>query len=366
MQGQSTAARTLDRRALNRALLARQLLLARRRMPAARAIEHLVGLQAQLPEAPYLALWSRLDGFRPEDVARLIADRKAVRLAMMRSTVHLVTARDCLALRPVLQPVQERSFYVASPFGRNVKGMNTRALVGAARALLDERPRTIAELGKLLGARWPDRDPTSLAYAIRCLVPLVQIPPRGLWRRGGLAVCAAAETWLGRPLADDRAPEPMLRRYLAAFGPASVRDMQTWSGLAGLDQAVAGMGLRVFHDEKGRALYDLPRAPRPDGDVPAPPRLLPDFDNALLSHADRTRIISDEHRLEALIGKPTFLVDGFVAGTWKVARAKTSARLSLAPLRPLAKRDAAAVAAEAERLLAFTAADVPQRTVRFV
>jgi hypothetical protein len=355
----------LDARALNRALLERQLLLARRKMTAARAIEHLVGMQAQVPESPYFALWARLDGFRPEELSRLIERRGAVRLAMMRSTIHLVTARDCLSLRSVLQPVQERSFLVGSPFGRKVAGLDMRALADAGRALLEERPRTIADLAKALGARWPDRDATSLGYAIRYLVPMVQIPPRGVWGRGGLPVCTTAEAWLGRPLARARAPGPMIRRYLAAFGPATVSDIQAWSGLARLQPALDRMRLRVCRDRRNRTLYDLPRAPRPSPDVPAPARLLPDYDNALLAHDDRARILPDDRRREGLIGKPTFLVDGFVAGTWKLVRGKKAAHLVLAPFARLAKQDRAALEAEAERLFAFAASGVEDCDVRW-
>jgi hypothetical protein len=242
--------------------------------------------------------------------------------------------------------------------------MDVGALLAAGRALLEERPRTIAELSKLLAARWPDRDAASLGYAIRYLVPTVQIPPRGLWGRGGLPVCTTAEAWLGRPLAPSRGAAGMIRRYLAAFGPATVRDAQAWSGLANLQPIVDRMRLRVLADDKGRTLYDLPRAPRPAPDTPAPPRFLPDFDNALLAHADRARILPDDDRREQLIGKPTFLVDGFVRGTWKLARLKTRAVLTVTPSERLPRKEVAPLRAEAARLLVFVAPDARAREVR--
>jgi hypothetical protein len=253
---------TLGPRALNRALLARQLLLARQRRTAREALEHLVGMQAQTPESPYYGLWSRLEGFQPAELADLIQRRRAVRLALMRSTIHLVTARDCLALRPVLEPVQQRNFLIGSPYGRRLAGMDLAALVRAGRALLQESPRTVAELSALLRRRWPGRDGQAMAYAIRNSLAVVQVPPRGLWGEGGLARGTTAEHWLGRPLETARAPDRLLLRYLAAFGPASVRDMQAWSGLQALQEIVQRLRrrLRVFRDEKGTELFDLPRS----------------------------------------------------------------------------------------------------------
>src|SRR5258708_5949278 len=193
----------LSSRALNRALLERQLLLRRAPLAAAATIERLVGMQAQVPNSPYVGLWTRLEGFQPGELAALIEGRQAVRIALMRSTIHLVTAGDCLALRPLLRPVLERSLTSGHTWGRHLVGLDLAQLVAAARALLDERPLTTAELGRLLHERFPDRDATSLAYATRDLVPLVQVPPRGVWGSSGQTRLAAAETWLGRPLAPD-------------------------------------------------------------------------------------------------------------------------------------------------------------------
>jgi hypothetical protein len=361
----------LSRRALNRALLERQLLLRRVTMPAAGAIEHLVGMQAQVPRDPYIALWARLEGFQPDELSRLIADREAVRVGLLRTTIHLVTARDCLCLWPVLQPVQERGFQSGSPFGRNLVGMDVGEVLAAGRAILEERPRTIAALRASLAERWPDRDPASLAYAIRYLVPIVQLPPRGLWGISGQPTWTTVEAWLGRPLDDDPAPDRLILRYLAAFGPASVADMRTWSWLTGLRDVVERLlpQLRTFRDERGRELFDLPDAPRPDPDTPAPARFLPEYDNVGLSHDDRTRVIPEETRFLSFPGSGGFpgsvLIDGFLGATWRLTREDGRATLVVMPFGPLGGADRSAVADEGARLLAFAAADAQDRDVRF-
>jgi hypothetical protein len=355
----------LDRRALNRALLARQMLLARLNLPAEEAIERLVGLQAQSANAPYLGLWTRLAGFRQDELSRLIEERRAVRLALQRSTIHLVTARDCLALRPVVQPALDRG--LQGSFGRHLVGLSATdraALLAAGRALVEERPRTWSELGEHLAERFPGRDPEALANAIRTWAPLVQVPPRGLWGSSGPAAHTTAESWLGRPLDPAPSLEALLLRYLAAFGPATVRDMQTWSGLTRLAETVERLRprLEIFRDENGHELFDLPDAPRPAAETPAPPRFLPEYDNLLLSHADRTRVIADAHR-SAVFTQGAFLIDGFVRGTWKIARQRKSAILRILPFRKLAKKDAAALAREGERLLGFAVGEAERREV---
>ena len=210
----------LSRRALNRALLARQHLLERQAGPALAMVEHLVGLQAQAPFPPYYGLLARLDGFRPEDLAGLLVSRDVVRIALMRGTIHLVSADDALTLRPLVQPVLDRG--LASNWAKRLAGADLAAVVTAGRALTSEQPLTFAELGAALTKTWPDHPADALAQAVRALVPLVQVPPRAVWGRSGLARHTPADVWLGRPLADRPSLQVMVERYLAAFGPASV------------------------------------------------------------------------------------------------------------------------------------------------
>src|SRR6266851_8409027 len=198
-------------------------------------IEHLAGLQAQAPFPPYYGLWSRLEGFRPDDLAALIQDRQVVRIALMRGTIHLVSARDCLMLRPLIQPVLDRG---VSVLGKQLAGVDTGALAAAARVLVEEKPRTFSELGALLSDQWPDHAPTALAQGVRALVPLVQVPPRAVWGAAGQAAHTSAESWLGGSLEASPRQEHLVTRYLAAFGPATVMDMQAWSGLTRLREAV--------------------------------------------------------------------------------------------------------------------------------
>ncbi len=348
----------LTKRALNRALLHRQLLLHRVRMPAAEAIEQVVGLQAQLPQAPYVALWSRLDGFDPAELSTLIEQRDAVRIATMRATVHLHTARDCLALRPVLQPVLTRTLHSSSPYGRRIAGVEVEELLAAGRELLVEQPRTNSELGAALHERWPEHDAQSLAYGVHYQQPLVQIPPRGLWGRSGRAVLTTAPAWLGRELDPATAPDALVLRYLAAFGPASVADIRNWSGLTGLREVVERLRprLRTFAPERGRELFDVPDGPLPDPDTPAQPRFLPEYDNFFLGHDDRSRVGDDADRVRMIrstIGWQPVLIDGFIRGTWKITVRRRVAVLRIEPTRKLSKADVSAVESEGAALLAF-------------
>jgi hypothetical protein len=360
-RGWEGARDVLGPRELNRATLERQMLLRRRKLSAVEAIERLVGMQAQAPAPPYVGLWTRLEDFHPDELARLILERRAVRIALMRNTVHLVTVRDCLALHPLMQPVFDRTLYATRANRAHLEGVDTEALAAAGRALLEERPRTAKELGELLQEQWPGRDPASLARAIRHLLPLVQVPPRGVWGKSGAATHTTAEAWLGRPLDPASSLEETVLRYLGAFGPATVKDVQTWSGLTRLGEVIERLRPRLltFRDERGKELFDLPEALRPDPDTPAPPRFLPEFDNLILSHADRIRVIADEYR-KVMASKngmvpATFLVDGFVRGTWKKERSRGRATLMIEPFEPLAEEDRDALAEEGERLIRFVA-----------
>jgi Winged helix DNA-binding domain len=365
-------AEVLDRRSLNRALLERQLLLRRHPMTAQQAVEHLVGLQAQSPNPPYVGLWARLRGFRPGELGGLLTGRDAVRATLMRGTIHLVSAADCLAIRPALQPALERGVYTNATFGRHrLDGVDVGALLAFGRDLVEERPRTVAELRELLGARWPDHDPAALAQAVRGLLPMVHVPPRGVWGQSGPVALTTYEAWLGRPAADAATPDTLLLRYLAAFGPAAVADAQTWSGLTRLGEVFDRLrpGLRVFRDERGRELFDLPDAARPDADTPAPVRLVAEFDNLTLSHADRSRVIADEHRRRIAASNGMVpgmvLLDGFVRGTWRLTRRRRSATLTLQPFDRWSARDRSAASDEAAGLLAFVAAEADSVDVAF-
>jgi hypothetical protein len=346
----------LSPRALNRALLARQFLLERSDFDAVAMTEHLVGLQAQAPLAPYVGMWSRIQGFVPDDLAAPIERRDLVRATLMRGTVHLVTAADALLLRPLTGPAITRGFRGA--FGTRLTPEQTEEVLGAGRELLEEAPRTRAELRERFGERWPDRDADAMAYAVSYLLPTVQPTPRGLWGRGGRAELTLLTTWLGREL--DPAPDVdrVVLRYLAAFGPATVADAQAWSGLTGLREVFDRLApqLHRFTTADGQELYDLPDAPRPDPETPAPPRFLPEYDNVVFSHHDRSRILDAGRRIPLPPGAGartgTFLVDGRVAGTWRWE----GGAIEVAPFAELDAASAAELEAEAARLAAFLAA----------
>lgn len=344
----------LELRTLNRTLLDRQLLSQRANMGAEDAVAHLLGLQSQTPASPYPGLWTRLSGFDFAEAGRLLTERRTVRLVLMRNTVHLVTAADALRLRPWLQPMLERTFR-SSRFAQGTAGADRAAVIAYGCALLHEQPCTPSELRAHLGARFPDADPASLVNALRSWVPLAQLPPRGVWGQSGRATYGLLDDWLGEPLA---APDPagLVRRYLAAFGPASPADMQKWSGLTGLKAVFAGLDLRAYTAEDGRMLYDLPDAELADPSRPVPARFVADFDNLVLSHADRTRIVPEEYRSRVMtangIVRGTILVDGFVGGTWRFDRTRGTAAVAVTHFARLAAPDRAALTAEGMRLLA--------------
>ncbi|MFF4801346.1 winged helix DNA-binding domain-containing protein [Streptomyces sp. NPDC001351] len=466
----TATAPVLGTRALNRATLERQLLLRRSPLSAKAAVEHLLGLQAQNVKPPYYALAARLDGFTPEELSGLMADREVVRIVTMRSTIHTHTAADALTLRPLVQPARDREL---TNFRKGLAGVDLDRLAALARHLVEAEPRTMKQLREALQTEWPDADPQALAIAARCKLPLVQVTPRGLWGRSGQVALTTAEHWLGRgpaarsmppaatppsatspganppsatapdtaapgavPLAEaehgaawpsatapsaaspaaaaegrasssagapgaassaaavpgavspavtaqsagarsaasssagapaagspaaavpaSRAPavpsaDATVLRYLAAFGPASVKDMQTWAGLTRLRDVFERLRpqLVTFRDEGGVELFDLPEAPRPDAETPAPPRFLPEFDNLLLSHADRTRVVPAEYWGRSWAGNQaycTFLVDGFLAGVWKLGEGA----LVVEPFGTLGKAQRADVVEEAVRML---------------
>ena len=355
----------LGRRALNRALLARQLLARRSAMPVAQALEHLVGLQAQAPMPPYQGLWSRLEAFDPHELGRMLTEREAVRLTLMRGTVHLVTARDALRLRPLLQPAVEQ---VLGRWLAQAR-VEAAAVAPAVRALLGAAPLTARELGRRLVEQGLGEDAEAVGHAARVHAALVQVPPRGVWGRGGQARYAPLESWVGDGAAAASSTlDELFVRYLGAFGPASVRDAQNWSGLTRLSTVAERLRPRLvaFRDEDGTELFDLPDAPRPGEDAPAPAvRLLGQFDNVLLGHADRRRIVPEGLPWEPMGVRARFtnslLLHGMLGGGWWVQDETLTVRL----FRAAPKRVRDAIAEEAEGMLAFMRPGAAARAVRF-
>jgi Winged helix DNA-binding domain len=348
------SAPTLSLRQINRATLARQLLLSRAALPIPAAIEQVGHLQAQVQNPPYIGLWTRLADFQRSDLTRLMEARRVVRTAWLRSTLHLVTAEDYVRLRATLQPALSRA--LSAFFGQKAKGVDVERLVTAARAQFAEKPRTTGDLKPALLAVEPTRDPDALAYVVRTHLPLVQVPPAGTWGSGASAY-TLAEAWLGQPIAPEADLRSLVQRYLAAFGPASIQDVQAWSGLTKLREPIEALrpALRTFKTEAGDEMFDLPDAPLPDADVPAPVRFMPEYDNVVLSHADRTRLIRDVDRggifLSAARVRATLLVDGFVRGVWKIEEARGNATLKIELFQPLAAAERDEVLQEGARLL---------------
>ncbi len=248
-----------------------------------------------------------------------------------------------------------------------MNGLDLAEVEAAGRAFVEENPVTLADLGKHLQTQWPDRNADSLGQAIRALAPLVQTPPRGIWGKGGLAKCTTAESWLGQSMRDDATTDELVVRYLAGFGPATIADAQTWSGLKKLNDAFERLRpqLITFRDERGRELFDLPDAPRPDPETSAPIRFLPSWDNLLLSHADRTRVIAENHRKQIWtingIVPGTILIGGYVAGTWSIKQVKKSVSLHIEAFEALSPADRRAMEEEGERLTMFAN---PTATIR--
>jgi hypothetical protein len=354
---------TLSDRALNRATLARQLLLERADLPVLSAIEHLVGLQAQEPPDPYLALWSRLAGFRADELAELLVDRAVVRIVLMRSTIHLVTAADCLQLRPVMQPVIDAELARHPQYAPALRGLDLAPMLAFAAPLLAERPLSGRELRAALQERFPDLDAGALAAACRNKLALVQVPPRGVWGQSGQVRVTTAEAWLGRPLTDRPSVDDAVLRYLGAFGPATVADVSAWSRLTGMRAVVDRLRsrLRTFRDERGRELFDLPDAPRPDPDTSAPVRFLPEYDNVVLSHADRSRFHRDGRRPDwsgpdgRVLG--SVLHDGVLAALWQIDGRRGGRTLTVNHLPGLSSRALAAIEAEGRRMRRFAHPD---------
>jgi hypothetical protein len=358
-------AATITLGALNRATLARQLLLARAKISTVKAVEQLAGLQAQLARPPFIGLWSRIADFSRADLLDAISRREIVRATLMRATLHLFSARDLLALRASLQPALDRAMKSA---------LRERARTGDFEELLADgrsffaTPRTFDELRERL-EKQKAKDIRADAYTLRCILPLVQVASDDEFGYSSAGSFVTVEKWLGKGVAADPAPGKIVLRYLAAFGPASVADAQAWSGLPSLRETFEALRgkLAVFRDARGRELFDLPDAPRPPEKSPAPPRLLPEFDNLVLAHDDRTRIVDDEHRGQVVTKnlqvRAVFLVDGRAAGVWKIERGKGVAKLSLSPWEGIGKNAKGPLTDEANALLRFAEPDAKKHEV---
>ncbi|MBU2668305.1 winged helix DNA-binding domain-containing protein [Actinoplanes bogorensis] len=361
----------LDNRALNRALMARQMLDRRHTLSVVDTIEHLVGLQAQEPLEPYVGLWSRLEGFRPEDLVEPLESRQVVRTLLMRRTIHLVTAADCLGLRALHQPMLDAR--MRAVWRRDLEGVDLAELAADG---LDhfQKPSTLPEAGRAVGGKWPSVPARVLGDALSVLVPLVQVTPRGVWGQKAPARNVTIASWLGAEPAPACDADELVLRYLRAFGPAASADIRAWSGLSGLRASIDRLRpqLRTFRDVRGRELLDVPDAPLPDGDTPVPPRFLPAFDNVVLGFDDRSRIIDDEHRRHSVEGARFVLLDGRVAGLWKLdgtdlrvslfaARTNDQSTrtgdLSAALNNAQSARDVEQLEAEGDRLLAWHGLD---------
>jgi hypothetical protein len=339
----------LTRRDLNRALLARQLLLERQDISADEAIGRVAGLQAQASAPPFVGLWTRLAGFDQAELQQLIDERRIVRATMMRHTIHFVRADDYVWLRPTIQPALDANF--GAQTRKRLAGVDIDPFLEAARSQFAERPLTFAEVKELLASLAPDSDVDAITYGVRTHLSLIGVPNGSRWRFGGRAPFVLAEDWLGRRLAKPD-PREMVRRYLRAFGPATPGDATAWSGVGGMRQVFESMRdeLVVFRDEAGRELFDVPGAPLPPGDTEVPVRFLPEFDNTLLGHKDRTRVIADEHRplvyitAGRMVG--TILLDGFATAAWRIKDGEPA----IEPFRRLTKAERNAIEPEAEAL----------------
>jgi winged helix DNA-binding protein len=362
------ADRILKLRELNRATLARQMLLERETLSAPAAIERLVGLQAQLASAPYAGLWTRLRDFRREDLAREIENRKVVKATLMRATLHLCTAEDYLRFRTALKPVLIVAAGAIAK--RRDADFDLDKVLKAARKFIGEKPRTFAEISDMLTELMPDHDVGAMRYSVRTHIPLVQVPINTGWSYSNKPEFTLAESWIGRSVSPEDDLRELVFRYLAAFGPASVTDAQTWLGMK-LKETFEKLRpeLQTYRGEGRTELFDLPGAPLPAEDVPAPARFLPEYDNLLLSHSNRSRVIADEYRskvyLPGLRVAATILVDGFVRGAWKIEKTKTAVTLVIEPFDKLTKKDRAALTEEGERLVRFVEPQAKSFEVRF-
>lgn len=361
------AERILTLREINRTTLARQMLLSRESGSALDTVSRLVGLQAQSAMAPFVGLWTRVQGLAREEVAGLVEDKTILKATLMRGTLHLVTAEDYIRFRSTLQPVLDAA--LAGILKGRADDLDVPRLLEAAEPFLDESPRSFAEITKMAEKLLPGTDPGAMRYTVRMRLPLVQVPVAKGWSYPGNPKYALAESWLGKAVPPGDSFKELVLRYLSAFGPASAADMQTWSGFGKERMEELRPELTTYRDEKGKELFDHPDLNIEDPDQPAPERFLPEYDNLLLSHANRTRVIADEHRSKVYIPvlrvRSTILVDGFVAGSWKVEKAKGTATLTVEPFSTLSRSSRKALSEEGEKLVRFVGYHAKRHDVRF-
>ena len=346
--------RILSTRELNRALLARQLLLERSQLSLIQALERVAGLQAQYAPSAYIALWSRLHDFKRDALTVALEQRRAVQATLMRVTIHIVSARDYPLFTEGIR--NRRRQWWMSVSRHQVEGLDMNEVSALLRRHLAAGPRREADLAKILAAEgWP-----RIAWSgVGLWLDLVRVPPSGTWERRRADLYGLAEDWLEPTVASEaEGLEHLVRRYLRGFGPASAGDIAKWAGLkvTALRPVLERLNVRRYRDEEGKELLDLPRAPLPDPDTPAPVRFLPTWDATLLVHARRTQILPERYRSLVFNTKtphsvPTFLVDGAVAGTWRFEKG----RVELKPFDRLPRAARGELEDEAERLATFHA-----------
>ena len=364
-----TTAERISTAQLNRTLLDRQGLLERSVTPVPVMIERLAGLQAQVPSNPYVALFSRIENFDPAELSRLVETKEAIRIPVMRATIHLLTARQARYVVPLAAPVLAGTF--RSQFRKHLGGAGQDEIAAAGRELLERGPMTRAEVGKALLERWPDLTFDLLGQTVAHLLPLMQVPPRGEWGASHRATLGLVEREAGIELEADPGTERLVLDYLAAFGPATSADLRNWSRLTGLKAVIDRMrpDLRVYENEEGRELLDHPQGELTDPGVPAPVRFLPEYDNVLLGHQDRSRVLAG---LGPSVPGPTgrwigtLMADGHFRGYWKLEEDEDPVRLTIFGLREINSDSASLkreILTEAERLVDFIRPDLASQVV---
>lgn len=370
MPEKKTADRGLSLRELNRSTLARQFLLERADVPPGEAIKRLVGLQAQSARPPYVGLWTRVKNFARDDLATAIEQKTIVKATFLRGTLHLTTADDYMKFRASLQPVLTDA--LAQIIKQRAASVDIPKLVNATKEFMLDKPRSFAEISTLLTSLVPEGDPGAMRYAVRTHLPMIQVPTDTCWSYPGNPSFTPADAWLETALPTSEHLPDLVKRYLAAFGPATVRDMQTWSYLTDLQPVFETLRseLVIHRSDRGRELFDLPDSPIEPADAHAPFRFLPEFDNLLLAHQDRARVMPNAYRskvyLPGLRVAATVLIDGFVAATWTTERVKQTASLLVRPFQPLRKQTRTALTDEGEQLVRFVEPDAHTFEVRLV